>query len=590
MSSLLQFKNVLLETFPHLHHKIPSLSVLGHDGGRLGGSGHRAVLKTEHPDISDDIPSSWSTVTQHNTGSMPRTRKLRKSPEGSTNSTSTVPDSGFSTEKDISGGQVSGGLGGNLLSPAGGQLRWAQGHERMPSSLPGSPPPPAPAPDSDELLGLLDVIHRKAVKLRAQQLVEAEWSQAGSERLKRAPLGAIHEHESGASDTIDSQSSDNDTKERTSRRKLFSDRHPDRDHLVDRISELENEALSSNFKVSKLESEISQISRQKELLEEQLRAAINVKSELDSKIHDMHSQYVKSSKKDQSGIIHSVQIVTGGRHTGGGSLQGGDFVLSPSRSESQLPRVTGDTQGSVNIEIRQPGTAEAGAGSLSRSTELLFPSGGKSAKSVVSLRQRTESTGGPRPSSRFFNRMTGPPNVNKLPPQLNRVLSNDKLSPKSRSVENLYDQRLGLKSSNSEISLQPRGLYLDSPHYKLKTTQSEQFLTKIGRKEKVNLNAVLSSSVASMPAELAKGFRVKPNREKIRQVLGTTSVLELQRQLLTTVMENEVRVNHYIMNPSSSSSSYQVFFKIIRHYHEKYQASGSKCCLCIGSIVTDYMI
>ena len=475
---------------------------------------------------------------------MPRTRKLRKSPEGSTNSTSTVPDSGFSTEKDISGGQVSGGLGlGNLLSPAGGQLRWAQpGQERMPASLPTSPPPSAPAPDSDELLGLLDVIHRKAVKLRAQQLVEAEWSQAGTERHKagRVPLGAIHEHESGASDNIDSQSSDNDTKERTSRRKLFSDRHPDRDHLVDRISELENEALSSNFKVSKLESEISQISRQKELLEEQLRAAINVKSELDSKIHDMHSQYVKSSKKDQSGIIHSVQIVTGGRHTGGGSLQGGDFVLSPSRSETQLPRVTGDTQGSVNIEIRQPGTAEAGGASLSRSTELLFPSGGKSAKSVVSLRQRTESTGGPRPSSRFFNRMTGPPNVNKLPPQLNRVLSNDKLSPKSRSVENLYDQRLGLKSSNSEISLQPRGLYLDSPHYKLKTTQSEQFLTKIGRKEKVNLNAVLSSSVASMPAELAKGFRVKPNREKIRQVLGTTSVLELQRQLLTTVMENEV--------------------------------------------------
>ena len=542
VSSLLEFKNVLLQTFPDLHHKISSLSVLAHDGGRLGGSGHRAVLKTEHPDISDDIPSSWNTVTQPNTGSMPRTRKLRKSPEGSTNSTSTVPDSGFSTEKDISGGgggQVSGGLGGALLSPAGGQLRWPLGQERMPASLPGSPPPLAP--DSDELLGLLDVIHRKAVKLRAQQLVEAEWSQRHKAAARgTGTLGAIHEHESGAaSDNIDSQSSDNDTKERAIRRKLFSDGHPDRDHLVDRISELENEALSSNFKVSKLESEIARISRQKELLEEQLRAAINVKSELDSKIHDMHSQYVKSSKKDQSGIIHSVQIVTGGRHTAGGSLQGGDFVLSPSRSETQL------TQGSVNIEIRQPG-AEAGAGSLSRSTELLFPSGGKG-KSVVSLRQRTESTSGPRPSSRFFNRMTGPPNVNKLPPQLNRVLSNDKLSPKSRSVENLYDQRLGLKSSNSEISLQPRGLYLDGPHYKLKTAQSEQFLTKIGRKEKVNLNAVLSSSVASMPAELAKGFRVKPNREKIRQVLGTTSVLELQRQLLTTVMENEVRLSGLVI-------------------------------------------
>jgi hypothetical protein len=46
-----------------------------------------------------------------------------------------------------------------------------------------------------------------------------------------------------------------------------------------------------------------------------------------------------------------------------------------------------------------------------------------------------------------------------------------------------------------------------------------------------------------MPAELAGregGLRIQPNRERIRQILATTSLLELQRQLLTTVMENEV--------------------------------------------------
>merc|ERR1719266_377336 len=83
-------------------------------------------------------------------------------------------------------------------------------------------------------------------------------------------------------------------------------------------------------------------------------------------------------------------------------------------------------------------------------------------------------------------------------------------------------------------------MYLDSSQYKLKSTQSEQVLTKIGRTEKVRLDTVMSQSVVSMPAELARGLRVKPNREKIRQVLSTSSVLELQRQLLTTVMENEV--------------------------------------------------
>ena len=475
--------------------------------------------------------------------------KVRKSPEGS--STSTVPDSGFSTEKDISGGG-----GGTLLSPAGGQVRWPQ--ELRMASLSSSPPP-----DSDELLGLLDVIHRKAVKLRAQQIVEAEWGQGAHALSKNSrTLGAIHEHEAVASD-----SSDNDTKDRTrTQRKLFSDSSGSgagsHEHLVDRISELENEALSSNFKVSKLESEISRISRQKELLEEQLKAAVSIKSELDSKIHDMHSQYVRSSKKEGAGgIIHSVQILTGGGFTNQ-SLQSGDYVLSPSRSETNLRKV-GDN-GSVNIEIR----GGAGGGQeLSRSQEALLRYPKSAHNTVVNLRssqeklgrsvdglnalfrQRTDSSGAHhlRPSnSRFFqNRMTGPPNVHKLPPQLNRVLSNDKLSPKSRSVENLSDQRQlseRLKSANSEISLQPRPLYLDQQ--RLKSTMSEQVLTKIGRTEKVRLDQVMSSSVVSMPAELAKTMvrSVKPNREKIRQVLGTNSVLELQRQLLTTVMENEVRI------------------------------------------------
>ena len=53
----------------------------------------------------------------------------------------------------------------------------------------------------------------------------------------------------------------------------------------------------------------------------------------------------------------------------------------------------------------------------------------------------------------------------------------------------------------------------------------------------------LSDSVVSMPAELARQqarLVVRPNRERIRQILATSSVLELQRQLLTSVMENEV--------------------------------------------------
>ena len=568
VSSLLEFKNVLLQTFPDLQ-KISSLglSQLSQDGR---GSRLPLVSKQTDPDISDDIPQSWNTV-QPNTGSMPRQRKLRKSPEGSSTG-STVVDSGFSTEKDISSGVST------LLSPASAsksapaEVRWPVVTDPAVMSL-SSPP----TPESDELLGLLDVIHRKVVKLRAVQLVEAEYEESRQQQQHEGRkvrsgltpgLGAIHEDEAAHSDN--ERASSEQSKDRTRKQSL-----------VDRILQLENDAQSSHSKVSKLESEISRISRQKEILEEQLRAAK----------HE-HSQYVKGAgggggggggSKDQSGIIHSVQIVTGGAppYTGTslqsteGSQASLTRVLSPlSQSETNLKKI-GDNSGSINIEIRQ----QPGVEGLSRSTEQLGYRGGGGGggrphkvphTSVVNLRsssdklragrsvdglhallrqrtERTESLGGlqaqtrPNNSKFFQNRLiAGPPNVHKLPPQLNRVLSNDKLSPKSRSVENLYDQRLAMKPSNSEISLQPRAMYLDSSQYKLKSTQSEQVLTKIGRTEKVRLDTVMSQSVVSMPAELARGLRVKPNREKIRQVLSTSSVLELQRQLLTTVMENEV--------------------------------------------------
>eukprot|EP00092_Neocalanus_flemingeri_P106006 GFUD01135959.1.p1 GENE.GFUD01135959.1~~GFUD01135959.1.p1 ORF type:complete len:966 (-),score=163.01 GFUD01135959.1:94-2991(-) len=605
VSSLLEFKNALLETFPHLHQKISGLGIpqIPQDGRH-----NLPLVGKPDPHISDDIPSSWN-VSNPNTGSMPRLRKLRKSPEGSSTG-STVADSGFSTEKDGNSGTstlLSPATGGKtgppiyplpILSSSPPDVRW----DTVRMSSPSSPPPGAAGSHEDELMCLLDVIHRKAVKLRAQQIVEQDYEDsrrqlAREESRKSRPgltLGAISENEGGSSDN-ELRTSEED-KDRV-RRKIITEeginRH-DRELLVDRISELETETMRSHTKVSKLESEISRISRQKELLEDQLRTAVNIKSELDNKIHDMHSQYVKggtagSAKKDPNvstgpgGIIHSVQILTGGAHTNN-SLHSSDYSIPRTRgdvlsqSETNLRRI-GDGSGSINIEIRQPGID-----ALSKSSEhLLYGGRGVNRPSKVPmshsvsvvnlrastdhlnqgrsgdglnalLRQRTNSFGastgvGLKPNksllhsennSRFFqNRISGPPNANKISPQLNRVLSNEKLSPKSRSVENLYDQRLAIKPSNSEISLQPRALYLDPPHSRLKSTQSEQVLTKIGRLEKVKLDA-MSQSVLSMPAELARGFKIKPNRERIRQILGTNSVLELQRQLLTTVMENEV--------------------------------------------------
>ena len=160
-------------------------------------------------------------------------------------------------------------------------------------------------------------------------------------------------------------------------------------------------------------------------------------------------------------------------------------------------------------------------------------------RSVVNLQQAEEPA---RSNSKFFQRISAPPPPGtKVSPQLHRVLSNEKLSPKSRSVENLSERA---RRDLNETSLQPRHQHhqLDSPSSRLKGAQSEQVLSRLGRDGRARLDPALSSSVLSMPAELARGLRVRPNRERIRQVLATNSVLELQRQLLTTVMENEVRI------------------------------------------------
>ena len=160
---------------------------------------------------------------------------------------------------------------------------------------------------------------------------------------------------------------------------------------------------------------------------------------------------------------------------------------------------------------------------------------------------------------------------------------------KSKSVENLQgvqlgtgmsnaSSNLGLKSANSEMNVAISNNRLSAPTVigvggssittsspnrpsRLKGTSSELNVSRIGVTEKLRVDPLLTlDGIASMPPEVAGnrklststlaicssgsgsgvGMPVKPNREKIRAVLKMSNVIELQRQLLTTVMENEV--------------------------------------------------
>ena len=65
-------------------------------------------------------------------------------------------------------------------------------------------------------------------------------------------------------------------------------------------------------------------------------------------------------------------------------------------------------------------------------------------------------------------------------------------------------------------------------------TTSELNMTRIGTSEKVKVLETLEG-VTSLPVELTRGIRgqVKPDRDKIRTILGMNNVIELQRHRLT---------------------------------------------------------
>lgn len=298
----------------------------------------------------------------------------------------------------------------------------------------------------------------------------------------------------------------------------------EREILIRRITDLESENADSNVRVNLLESELSQF----------LGGGKGGGS---------------GGKEDEgqaggkpSGIVHSVQIRTGGGRGGpGGDIEGS--ATDSSEHEHQ-----------VNIEIKQ------------RHQRFSHPSPRTGKVSVVNLRGSSDNLhhlprkpAGSRPKL-IPGHIVVPGaqgQSNKMSPQLNRVLSNKSLNPKSKSVENLFDgspAALGLKSANSEMNVhRPTGISSSSarghlglpvgPKYqRLKGTVSELNVNRIGSTEKVRVSEAMDG-ILSMPAELTRTLKmvnVKPNRDKIRQVLNMNNVIELQRQLLTTVMENEV--------------------------------------------------
>ncbi len=285
------------------------------------------------------------------------------------------------------------------------------------------------------------------------------------------------------------------------------------------------------------------------------------------------------------GIVHSVQIRTGG---GGSGSSGGSEVDEEQMQQQQHQQQQQQHQHHVNIEIKPKHHHhnQANHGSSNRGhhhhSRLSHPPQTK--VSVVNLKSgdaghhhphqhphlsQHQLGGGGR--SRSFNNLAAaaaaagggggsrPPKV-RLPPGAARSQQQQRLAPnpsKSRSVENLVvgpggAPVLGLKAANSEMNMLRRAtstrqlLQQQQQQGRLRGTTSELQVDRLSAPgEKVRLTESVVEGILSLPAELRPPpggllSGVRPDRERIGRILRTDSVVDLQRQLLTTVMENEV--------------------------------------------------
>ena len=361
----------------------------------------------------------------------------------------------------------------------------------------------------------------------------------------------------------------------------------EREVLISRIGELESENANSHGQVSQLEAEIIRLTS----------------SPTGSGTPTPNPEVKKAvtEKKDEAGIIHSVHIRTGGGEEGirrtMRSVSQGD-LSAPIQMRTVA---TGASGSSVNIEIKngelvksrsQDHLAQLPQAPARNLPQHRYSSGLAPAISVVNLRHPpgvlenllphqhnkshsfNELTGG---QSRFHSRAGantfGVPQLVRTQYNARGVLLPGRMAvpsvdgsstngdggsghgSKSKSVENLNNETyglpvLGLKPANSEMNMHRHpsvAHLLPSKPNRLRGTTSELNVSKLGQSEKVRFDII--EGITSLPVAMTKGLRpnhIKPNREKVRAILSMSNVIELQRQLLTTVMENEVRYLFFV--------------------------------------------
>jgi hypothetical protein len=376
----------------------------------------------------------------------------------------------------------------------------------------------------DELWNLLDVIHRKGTKLREDvEYLQQRFfvgdglgmlgQEGGDGTLRRRSLGDIEQqltHESGklctseererrlrhlktgrsqkVSLVVDGESLHDerslgklDSKRQARSREDLRSLQRERDLLLDKVAEMETETLASRARASQLQTELGCLIEAKRDLEEQLRAAVSQKSELNNRIHDMHLQFVSGNRN--CGTSSSVSPLSD----------------ATARKLLVLP-------GTRSAAVRHAVSSQA---AYRRGSS---PGRNQSGFTPVPINSRRFSEGATNSSSPVDKNVTSP-----------LLSSHSQDVGTSLSREELED---GVDCVKSE---------------ELETRNAEDRVIGLVGSERPKLKLGTLDGIVSWPSRIARTARgVTPEPHKVAAILREFSAIELQRHLLTTSVENTV--------------------------------------------------
>ncbi|XP_067215075.1 serine-rich adhesin for platelets [Linepithema humile] len=280
VGALLEFRDLVIETFPNLRHKMAATASAGasvmsstctqssHIPLPLSSPSSRRIGEWEPGKIrrratreagggGGGSGSGSGGGGESSSSSLPRSRSNSHSGGTKNNCSATVQDSGFSTETS------SKDSASTAIAPRA-----------------SSPRPSALDEAEDELWNLLDVIHRKGIRLREEvECLQGRLESVTTEELASTDVLEAVRKVAGLGDAditighgniVDSV----ELQQQDSRDPQVIALRREKEQLLDKVAELEAETISSRARAQELQTELAALSALKTGLEDRLRAGL----------------------------------------------------------------------------------------------------------------------------------------------------------------------------------------------------------------------------------------------------------------------------------------------------------------------------